>query len=142
MCKVLEKIKRLQQEEAGAAVIEVSVIVPIIFIVVMGCILFLFFLLDMGIMKSETMRLANEISVQWRQEKHDSLAMKKQELKERLNKRLTLAKLKKSEISISFGTVIVEADVTFFLSGKGLSFSSKSKASIGNREEWIRRICH
>ncbi len=60
-----KKIRKYVKEKEGATIVEVAVIVPMILIVVMGCIFLLFFLLDMGAVQSESIYIANDVATQW-----------------------------------------------------------------------------
>lgn len=135
-----EFLKKDSQE--GATIVEVAVIVPMILIVVMGCIFLLFFILDMGAVQSESIYIANEVATQWRETEHKSVGEEESSLKKRLKKKLILTKFQSGSVHVSVGKVTVKTTVGFQLAGRQLSFTSDAKASIDNREQWIRILLH
>ena len=126
--------------EEGATVVETTVIVPMIWVMIMGSTLLFFFFFDMGVIRSETIRCAQEVSQEWRKKGKCSYGEQKESLKRRINDRLLLADLESCDIAVSFGTVTVNAGIRFYLGGKGLSFTDTSKAAVDNREEWVRLL--
>ena len=129
---------RIWNREEGAAVVEVAIIIPMIWIFIMGSILLLFFFFDMGVIRSETQRSAQEVSNDWRDGKKNSLRKQKEVLGQRIRERLILANLESCNLTISFATVTARADIRFFLGEHGLAFTDTSKVALDNREDWIR----
>ena len=142
MCKILEICKYNLRNEEGTMVVELAVIIPIIWIIVMWCIIFFFFFLDMGSLKSEGMRCANEVARTWGEEDAPSIEEVRSTFRNNMDNKLILAKLQKESVSISFGTVYVRTDIGFRLAGKSFSFSNCLKVALNNREEWMRVLMH
>ncbi len=140
MWKIIQRF--FTKEEEGAAVVEMSVIVPMIWIFIMGFILFFFFLLDMGIVASETMRSANNYAAECKKEKGKSLREVESNLQERLAKRLVITKIREVSVSKGLDSVTAKVEIGFFLAKKGLTFANSAKVSINNREEWLRLMTH
>ena len=138
--KSLRIFRNLLAEEDGATVVETSVILPMIWIMIMGSILLFFFFFDMGVLRSETIGCAQEVSREWREEGEKSISRQKALLTGRINDRLILANLTSSSVSVSLTAVTVRADIRFFLGGKGLTFSDTAKVAVDNREDWIRLL--
>lgn len=65
--KTCRLINDIRIGEDGATVVETTVIVPMIWVMIMGSILLFFFFFDMGVIRSETIRCAREVSQEWRQ---------------------------------------------------------------------------
>ena len=135
MCK---EIKVNTTEDSGATIVELAVIVPMIWVIIMGSILLLFFFFDMGVIRSQTARMADEVAQEWRLTDHKSISEEKSIFRKNVNERLIMTKLETESISVSLGTVTVKAGVSFRLAGKGLTFSLVAKAAIDNRETWLR----
>ena len=133
-----KEIDRIWILEDGATVVETAIIVPMIWIMIMGSILLFFFFFDMGVIRSETVRSAQELSEDWREGKKNSLRKQKEVLGKRIRERLILADLDSCTLALSLGTVTARADIRFFLGGKGLTFTGTSKVAVDNREDWIR----
>ncbi len=129
---------RIWIREEGASVVEVAILAPMIWILIMGSILLFFFFFDMGVIRSETVRSAREVSKDWREGKKNSLRKEKEALGQRIRQRMILADLESCDLTVSFGTATARADIRFFLGGKGLTFTDTSKVAVDNREDWIR----
>lgn len=131
-------INDIRLQEEGATVVETTVIVPMIWVMIMGSTLLFFFFFDMGVIRSETIRCAREVSQEWRQEGKETVSKQEGLLRKRIHQRLILADLYASDLKVSFGTVTVKADIRFSLGGKGLSFTDTAKVAVDNREDWVR----
>ncbi|MDO4978346.1 MAG: hypothetical protein Q4E53_13935 [Eubacteriales bacterium] len=142
MCKALNWIKKQIKSKEGAVVVEMAMIVPIIWIVIMWIILLLFFFQDMGVMKSEAIRVANDVASEWRKEKHKTVEEHKKIYQNRLKERLILSRIKNVKLTVSGGKVIAEAEISFGLAGTGLTFSNHIKVPIDDREKWVRLLQH
>ena len=140
--KTFKVIHIILTREEGATVVETTVIVPMIWVLIMGSILLLFFFFDMGVIRSETIRCAGEAAREWRTEEKDSATGEKQSLNSRINGRLLLSDLQTSNLTVSFGTSTVKTDICFYLGGKGLRFTDTEKVAVDNREDWIRLLSH
>ncbi len=140
MWKIAENF--FTKEEEGATVVEMAVIVPMICIFIMGFILFFFFLLDMGIVTSESMRSSNRCAREIRLDDKKGLDAEKKDLEQRLNRRLVIAKIRKININRNLDSITSKVEVGFFLAKKGLTFSNSAKVSINHREEWLRLMAH
>lgn len=140
--KTLTVIHEIRIRQEGASVVETTVIVPMIWVMIMGSILLFFFFFDMGVIRSETIHCARVAAVEYRDGGGKSVSKQKELLKKRINERLLLAKLDSTSLSVSFGTVTAKADIRFFLGGKGISFSDTAKVAVDNREDWVRLLNH
>ena len=128
------------ENEQGAVVVEVSFIIPVIFLIVMMVLFFLFFFFDMGVIRSEACRSANEVAREWRNTEHMSIEDAEGSLKDRIEERLILADVASESVSVMLGTVTVKVGIRFLLAGKGLEFSQTVVAAVNQREEWMRIV--
>ncbi len=135
-----KELRELAGEEAGAVVIETAVIIPMIWMMIMGSIFLLFFFFDMGVVRSQTIRIAEKTAKEWRDPDHKTLADYENMLREDLDRRLILADSGEETEKISFGRVTVRTKISFLLGDKGLTFSARAGAATDTRENWIRII--
>lgn len=142
MCKALSWLKKQYKAKDGAVVVEMAVIVPMIWIVIMWTILLLFFFQDMGVMKSESIRAANDVASEWRKDKHKTVEEHRYIFQKRMKERLVLSQVKNVKLVVSGESVIAEAEISFGLAGKGMNFSNHMKVPIDDREKWIRLLQH
>ena len=126
------------REEEGGAVIETAVIVPAIWMIIMGSIFLLFFFFDMGVLRSETIRIARQAATDRRMPEVRSASEYRNLLQERIDDRLILARAENVSVTIAFGKVTAGASIVFRLGEKGLTFSDKARAAVDRREEWVR----
>ena len=140
--KTYRLINDIRIGEDGATVVETTFIVPMIWVMIMGSILLFFFFFDMGVIRSETIRCAREVSREWRQYGKNPGSRQEDLLRKRIRERLLLANLYSSDLTVALGTVTVKADIRFGLGGKGLSFTDTSKVAVDNREDWGRLLAH
>ena len=131
-------MKERIREEEGGAVIETAVIVPAIWMIIMGSIFLLFFFFDMGVLRSETIRIARQAATDRRMPEVRSASEYRNLLQERIDDRLTLARAENVSVTIAFGKVTAGASIVFRLGEKGLTFSDKARAAVDRREEWVR----
>ena len=151
----------------GMMTVEASVVVPIILIIVVAEFFFGLFLIDMSVVKSETMRLADEAADVWKTDgkladgtyKSQQLLQKNRRgqlisktrlrLQKRIATRLNIASLDSYKVSISGDKVLVQASVRLgnpLLGGrkytgiKGWIFKCEEKADITNEEELLRKL--
>ena len=151
----------------GMMTVEASVVVPIILIIVVTEFFFGLFLIDMSVVKSETMRLADEAADVWKTDgkladgtyKSQQLLQKNRRgqlisktrlrLQKRIAARLNIASLDSYKVSISGDKVLVQASVRLgnpLLGGrkytgiKGWIFKCEEKADITNEEELLRKL--
>jgi len=129
--------ERIGEEEGGAA-IETAVIVPAIWMIIMGSIFLLFFFFDMGVLRSETIRIARQAATDRRMPEVRSASEYRNLLQERIDDRLILARAENVSVTIAFGKVTAGASIVFRLGEKGLTFSDKARAAVDRREEWVR----
>ena len=153
----------------GMMTVEASVVVPIILIIVVTEFFFGLFLIDMSVVKSETMRLADEAADVWKTDgkladgtyKSQQLLLRNKNflqknrrgqlisktrlrLQKRIATRLNIASLDSYKVSISGDKVLVQASVRLgnpLLGGiKGWIFKCEEKADITNEEELLRKL--
>ena len=62
------KKMKIPDNEEGMMTVEVSVILPALYLLIAGTVFFVLFLLDMAVVKSETQRIANEAAAVWKVE--------------------------------------------------------------------------
>jgi len=129
--------ERIGEEEGGAA-IETAVIVPAIWMIIMGSIFLLFFFFDMGVLRSETIRIARQAATDRRMPEVRSASEYRNLLQERIDDRLILARAENVSVTIAFGKVTAGASIVFRLGEKGLTFSDRARAAVDRREEWVR----
>ena len=140
--KTCRLINDIRIGEDGATVVETTVIVPMIWVMIMGSTLLFFFFFDMGVIRSETIRCAREVSREYRQSGKNPGSKQEDLLRKSIHERLILADLYSSDLTVSLGTVTVKADIRCVLAGKGLSFTDASKVAVDNREDWVRLLAH
>ncbi len=121
-------------------VIETAVIIPMIWMMIMGSIFLLFFFFDMGVVRSQTIRIAEKTAKEWRDPDHKTPAEYENMLREELDRRLILANSGEETVKISFGRVTVRTKIFFLMGGKGLTFSARAGAATDTRENWVRII--
>ena len=154
----------------GMMTVEASVVVPIILIIVVTEFFFGLFLIDMSVVKSETMRLADEAADVWKTDgkladgtyKSQQLLLRNKNFLQknrrgqlisktrlRIAARLNIASLDSYKVSISGDKVLVQASVRLgnpLLGGrkytgiKGWIFKCEEKADITNEEELLRKL--
>ncbi len=62
-----KRIKRIREwKNSGMMTVEAAFIVPILMFIIIGILLLMFFILDMSVVKSETMRIAMEAADSWK----------------------------------------------------------------------------
>ena len=128
--------EKLNMGNKGMMTVEASVVVPIILIIVVTEFFFGLFLIDMSVVKSETMRLADEAADVWKTDgkladgtyKSQQLLLRNKNflqknrrgqlisktrlrLQKRIATRLNIASLDSYKVSISGGKVLVQASV-------------------------------
>ena len=137
----------------GMMTVEASVVVPIILIIVVTEFFFGLFLIDMSVVKSETMRLADEAADVWnflqKNRRGQLISKTRLRLQKRIATRLNIASLDSYKVSISGDKVLVQASVRLgnpLLGGrkytgiKGWIFKCEEKADITNEEELLRKL--
>ena len=143
----------------GMMTVEASVVVPIILIIVVAEFFFGLFLIDMSVVKSEIMRLADEAADVWKTYGNKNFLQKNRRgqlisktrlrLQKRIATRLNIASLDSYKVSISGDKVLVQASVRLgnpLLGGrkytgiKGWIFKCEEKADITNEEELLRKL--
>ena len=149
-------------ENKGMMTVEASVVVPIILIIVVTEFFFGLFLIDMSVVKSETMRLADEAADVWKTDgkladgtflqknrRGQLISKTRLRLQKRIATRLNIASLDSYKVSISGDKVLVQASVRLgnpLLGGrkytgiKGWIFKCEEKADITNEEELLRKL--
>ena len=151
---------RLYMGNKGMMTVEASVVVPIILIIVVTEFFFGLFLIDMSVVKSETMRLAdgtyksqqlllrNKNFLQ-KNRRGQLISKTRLRLQKRIATRLNIALLDSYKVSISGDKVLVQASVRLgnpLLGGrkytgiKGWIFKCEEKADITNEEELLRKL--
>lgn len=138
MRRIYRFVRIYLNDNHGASTVEVAIIVPMIWMIIMIITFLLFFFFDMGVLRSEIVRTANDTAREWREDGGHKSQIFKEELHSNLQKKLILADVDSESIAVSFGTVTVKAKMNFILDGKGITFSDTAKAAIDNREEWMR----
>lgn len=155
---------RLYMGNKGMMTVEASVVVPIILIIVVTEFFFGLFLIDMSVVKSETMRLADEAAdgtyksqqlllrnknFLQKNRRGQLISKTRLRLQKRIATRLNIASLDSYKVSISGGKVLVQASVRLgnpLLGGrkytgiKGWIFKCEEKADITNEEELLRKL--
>ena len=153
---------RLYMGNKGMMTVEASVVVPIILIIVVTEFFFGLFLIDMSVVKSETMRLADEDGTYKSQQlllrnknflqknrRGQLISKTRLRLQKRIATRLNIASLDSYKVSISGDKVLVQASVRLgnpLLGGrkntgiKGWIFKCEEKADITNEEELLRKL--
>lgn len=148
----------------GMMTVEASVVVPIILIIVVAEFFFGLFLIDMSVVKSETMRLADEAAdgtyksqqlllrnknFLQKNRRGQLISKTRLRLQKRIATRLNIASLDSYKVSISGDKVLVQASVRLgnpLLGGrkytgiKGWIFKCEEKADITNEEELLRKL--
>ncbi len=130
--------KRMIREEEGGTVIETAVIVPGIWMIIMGSIFLLFFFFDMGVLRSQTISIARQAATDRRDPEVRSASAYRSLLQERINDRLILARAEDVSVTFAFGRVTAGASIVFRLGERGLTFSDKARAAVDMKEEWVR----
>lgn len=140
----------LKYDKKGAAVVEMSALMPLILFLSAGILFFLFFLLDMAVVKGSSIyrveSLVNELSScgDDNLSKEEFLKQEERELNELLKQRLYVTRISNCDISCldSKITIIVTIvlswpwhGITQYLGG-GLKFTSVTKAAVDKRKEW------
>ena len=136
--KTWKLIKRIMTEENGGTIIETAVIVPVIWMIIMGSIFLLFFFFDMGVLRSQTIRIAREAALDRRNPEAHSVGEYNKSLREGIGSRLILAHIENTSVNVAFGKITAVAGIVFRLGEKGLTFSTKAKAAVDHREDWVR----
>ena len=148
---------RLYMGNKGMMTVEASVVVPIILIIVVTEFFFGLFLIDMSVVKSETMRLADKSQQLLLRNKNflqknrrgQLISKTRLRLQKRIAARLNIASLDSYKVSISGDKVLVQASVRLgnpLLGGrkytgiKGWIFKCEEKADITNEEELLRKL--
>ncbi|MDD7114719.1 MAG: hypothetical protein PUH88_09705 [Lachnospiraceae bacterium] len=131
-------MKRVRKTKAGKITIEVSIIVPVISIILVGVVFLLLFFLDMSVVKSETVRISNEVASCWKADadlstgdyaeekllkrevyflvknKRKALINRAEKrLEQRLKERLVVTGIKNKSVKLQIDRVVTSATIHF-----------------------------